>query len=178
MQTIGGVPRDEILVVAEEVVARFLKLPENQKPERTGGYFTILNNETGKRYFMNEIGACLSEMDADCFHFCQEKSIRLRENNKRSGHISGWESRWRDKARFGGAIMAPADSNGLEEGRDLIGSFSGINEHSEEVILAVIWMVFRWITLEDARRIMAISENLLLDPLLKVCNDLFDRQTK
>jgi len=61
---------------------------------------------------------------------------------------------------------------GIEEGRDLIGAFSGINEHSEEAILAVIWMTFQWITLEDARRIMAISGNMLFEPLLIACSDI------
>jgi len=81
MQIIGGVTRDRILDVVEEVVRRFLGLPENTKPERTGGYLTILNNRTGKRYFINEIGLCLPEMDAGCFQFCQEKSLRLSENH-------------------------------------------------------------------------------------------------
>ena len=111
-------------------------------------------------------------MDEDCFQFCQEKSLRLNRMHRLSGHISAWESRCRDDSMFGGAIIAPDDSSGIEEGRDIIGAFSGINEHSEEAILAVIWMAFRWITLEDARRIMAISGNTLFEPLLIACADI------
>ena len=175
MQTIGGVPRDEVLKVAEEVVKRFLVLPENKKPERTGGYFTIQHKESGKRYFINEIGQCLPEMDHDCFLYVQEKTRRLGMMNVISKHISAWQSRNRERHEYAGAIMTPADSKGIEEGRDLIGGFSGINEHSEEAILLVIWMIFRWMTLEDSREICAISDNQLFEPLLIACNDLFDR---
>lgn len=172
---IGGVPRDQILSVAGEVLERLLALPENRNPERTGGYLTILNKKTGKRYFINEVGDCLPEMDHDCFYFCEEKSIRLENHNIARGDISAWESRLRIDFKYGGAIVAPDDSKGLEEGRDLIGSFSGTYEHSEEAILLVIWMIFRWLTLEDAEKIIAISGNQLFGPLLNVCNDLFDR---
>jgi hypothetical protein len=35
-------------------------------------------------------------------------------------------------------------------------------------------MIFRWLTLTEAKQIIAISENKLFEPLLIVCNDLFD----
>jgi len=167
MQTIGGVSRNEVLSVAEEVVKVFLTLPENKKPERTGGYLTIRDKLTGKIYFINEIGLCLPEMDEKCFRFSQEKVNRLCNANLMLGHISAWQSRDREQYRYGGAIMAPSDSLGLEAGRNLIGGFSGIDEHSEETILLVIWIVFQWITLEDAGKITAISGNPLFEPLLK-----------
>lgn len=174
MQTIGGVPRDEVLSVAEEVMRKFLKLPENPKPERTGAYFTILDKNTCRIYFVNEIGKCLLSIDG--FKYSQEKVGRLYERNLMLGHISAWQSRDRVKHQYGGAIIAPTNSKGLKEGHNLIGGFSGIDEHSEEAILLVIWMIFRWITLEDARKITAISENKLLGPMLNVCDDLFDRK--
>lgn len=174
LQTIGGVPRDEIISVTAEVMRRFLKLPENKKTERTGGYFTILDRQIKKRYFINEIGKCLPEMDEKCFWYCQEKTSRLLGKNLSNGHISAFQSRDRDHNEFGGAIIAPDDSKGSEAGRDLIGAISGIDEHSEEAILIVVWMIFRWITIEDAKKIIAISGNPLFNPLLNVCSNLFD----
>lgn len=176
MQIIGGVPREEVLSVAEEVMQRFRKLPENTRPGRNGGYFTIKHKGSGKRYFINEIGECSSEMDRDCFHYVQEKTERMCVMRIMAKHVSAWQSRNREKHEYGGAIVAPEDSKGLKEGRDLVGGFSGTYEHSEEAILLVIWMIFRWMTLEDARKITAISENQLLEPMLNVCDDLFDRR--
>jgi len=174
MEIIGGVSRHNFLDVAEEVLRRFLELKENRSQERTGGYLTVLDRRViKKRYLINEIGECLPEMDSNCFLYTQEKSNRLHVKNVTDGHISAWQSRNREQNEFGGAIVAPSNSKGLLAGRNLIGALSGTYEHGEEAILIDIWMIFRWLTLADAKRIVDISDNQILWPLLNVSGDLF-----
>ncbi len=174
MQRIGRVPRVEFLAVAEEVMAHFVGLPGNPKPERTGGFMAVLHQSTDgqKMLFVNELGTCKADLAEGCFRYCQEKVIRLAAWQG-SGHLSGWQSRDIENKKYGGAIAAPSDGQGLEDGRDLIGAVSGLVEHGDEAVTLVIWLVFRWITFSEAQKIAQISKNPFLELLMMKCSDLF-----
>jgi hypothetical protein len=172
MQLIGGVPRDKFLEVAEEVMARFLALPENPKPERTGGYMAVLRISGIKMLFVNEIGECAADLSIRCFGYCQEKVRRLL-GNLEEDHVSSWQSRNPEKKEYGGAIKAPVVGMGIEAGKNIIGAVSGLVEHGDEAVTLVIWMVFRWIILDEAQEIIKISRNPFFYPLLEACDDIF-----
>jgi len=85
------------------------------------------------------------------------------------GHISSWESRDWDNKEYGGGIITPPDSKGLNEGKNKIGSFSGLVEHGDEALILITWLALGWITWDDASRIVDISENELFFPLITSC---------
>ncbi len=171
MKTIGGVPRKLFLEVAEEVLRRFVSLPQNPNPADKGCYICMKQTNGSKTLLIVELG---NYTGIDSFKLCQEKANRLLYNNQVSGHISSWQSRDVDHDQYGGAIMAPKDSLGEDKG-DMIGSVSGFVEKGDEAVILVIWMVFRWITLKEARQIAAISDNELFEPLLRLWNDGTDQ---
>ena len=174
LDKIAGVPKNEFLEVAEEVMARFILLPENPKPERTGGYLAVLERSNNMILLLTEIGSCPLDM-SESINIVQEKAHRLFDHLD-EGHISSWQSRDVENQMYGGAITAPNDSSGIKKGREIIGAFSGLVEHGDEAVILVTWMIFRWIALDDAREIVSISKNELFNPLLNSCKDLFDRE--
>ena len=111
-------------------------------------------------------------MDQGSLLFCQEKSNRLREKNITDGHVSAWQSRDRRNHKYGGAIVASDEGGGFLIGRDLIGSFSGTYEHGEEALLLTEWMTFGWMTLRDVTNIMNVSDNQIVIPLMRACDDI------
>ncbi len=179
MQKIGRVPRVEFLRVAEEVMARFLALPENPKPERTGGFMAVLDQSSGepKMLFVNELGICQEDLALRCFDYCQEKVRRL-AIWQASGHLSGWQSRVPGIHEYGGAVAAPPSpaykAHGMKDGRKLIGAVSGLVEHGDEAVSLVLWVSFRWLTYSEAQDIAKISENPFFEPLMIACRSIFD----
>lgn len=163
-----------VIEVAEKVLERFLKLPENIWPDKNGGYLTLQRISTGKRYFVAEIGNSNPVTAEACFDFCQEKTNRTRHYAKHQGHFSSWQSRDFDQKKYGGAITAPSDSLGYPEGRDLLTGFSGLKEPADEAVCLVTDCIFRWLVISDAMRIVQISQNHLFQPLVEACSDLFD----
>jgi hypothetical protein len=176
MKTIGGVSRAELLEVAEKVLSRFISLPQNPNPAANKGcYICIMEGVMQKKrgpkiVLIVELGKLGAGATFGPFELCQEKVKRLENYSLGSGHISSWQSR-DGVGKYGGAIIAPKDSCGNDKG-DLIGGVSGLIEKGDEAVILVIWMVFRWIMLGEARRIAAISNNEIFEPLLKACNDL------
>ena len=76
-----------------------------------------------------------------------------------------------------GVVTAPLHSKGLEIGRSIIGAVSGFDRFGDEAIALTIWMIFRWITRDEAREIAnASGNNALLKSLLEACQDLCDRE--
>jgi hypothetical protein len=174
MPKIGGVHREDFIRVAEEVFARFLAMSDNPKPDRVGAYLSIFDKSQQKILLVIELGYCKPEMADRWFHYSLEKLERL-WNNRSKGHISSWQSRDKGLYKYGGAITAPDDSKGLKEGHKLIGSMAGLTDHGEEAILLVMWLKFKWLTLEDEKKITHISGNRLFKLLLKDCKGLFDK---
>ncbi len=174
MQKICGVNRDDFIHVAEEVFSRFLMMPDNPRPDRVGAYLSVFDKIQQKILFVIELGYCKPEMADRWFHYSLEKMERL-WNNRSKGHVTSWQSRDQGMFKFGGAITAPDDSKGIEEGQRLIGSLAGLTDHGEESILLVIWMIFKWLTMEDAKKIAQISGNHLYQSLLRDCKDLFGK---
>jgi len=173
MQEIAGVPRQEFLEVAEEVAKRFIALSDNPKPERTGGYISVLEKAGHKMLLVTELGVCPPEM-LQCFDVVQEKVQRLYVYLDK-GHVSSWQSRDVENWKYGGGITAPDDSTGVKKGREIIGAVSGLVEHGDEAVTIIIWMVCRWLSYVDAQKIINISENPFFDSLLKACTNLFNR---
>lgn len=176
MQGIAGIPgfvtREVVLSVADEVLARFLAWPQNPRPERTGGYLTLLTRENQADPLVAEVGTCLDEMNERCHKLSQEKATRLMESsNFLKGHISAWQSRDREREMYGGAIIHPVSTpRGVHW---IAGSFSGINEHSEEAILLAIFLSFGWMKKMGVQLVTSISDNPLSLPFLRSCRDLY-----
>ncbi|MFA4834139.1 MAG: hypothetical protein WC619_04840 [Patescibacteria group bacterium] len=173
MRGIAGESRKEFLEVAETVMERFTALPENPDKIRTGGFLAVMEN--GKMVMAIELGVCSPEKAEKYFVLCQEKARRLSALSG-EGHFSSWQSRDTEDGRYGGGITAPSDSGGVIAGQGMVGAVSGLSEYGDEAVTLVIWMVFRWLVLGDAKRIIDISVNPLFVPLLEACNDLFDRK--
>jgi len=79
------------------VLKRFIVLPENPKPERTGGYLAVFETKKipkiggGYGYIqwpitVTEIGICPPDM-SKTFGICQEKLTRIHKHLP-NGHIS------------------------------------------------------------------------------------------
>jgi hypothetical protein len=172
-QIVGGVLREDFIRVAEEIFARYIAMPDNPKPDRVGAYLSVFDKSQQKILLVLELGSCKAEMADRWFHYSLEKLERL-WGNRSKGHITSWQSRDKGMFKYGGAITAPDDSQGLKEGHKLIGSIAGLTDHGEEAILLVIWLKFSWLAMEDAKKIAQISGNHLFQVLLKNCKDLFD----
>jgi len=172
MRGIAGESRKEFLNVAETVMERFLALPENPDKTRTGGYLAVMKN--GKMRIVVELSVVPPEKADKYLRLCQEKARRL-SAHAAEGHFSSWQTRNTAGGQHGGGIAAPSDSGGVEAGKGMVGAISGLVEHGDEAVTLVIWMVFRWLVLKDAEKIIAYSGNPLFKPLFEDCNDLFDR---
>lgn len=172
MAEIARIPRAEFLEVAEEILERLLTFPELKG--RTGGYLIVITSDGKKPLLVAEIGVC-DPGKIIAFKLCQEKAIRLLDCLD-EGHVSSWQSRNPDHMKYGGGIFAGRNSSGVPEGRNIIGAFSGLPEKGDEAFMLVLWMVFRFIMLDEAEQIALISDNHLFRPLMEACNDLFDRQ--
>jgi len=121
-----------------------------------------------------ELSVAQPEKADKYFRLCQEKARRLFAHATK-GHFSSWQTRNTENGQYGGGVAAPSDSGGVEAGKGMVGAISGLVEHGDETVTLVIWMVFRWLVLGDAEKIIAHSGNELFHPLLNACNDLFDR---
>lgn len=155
--------------VAEQVFERFLELGGNSAPERKGCYICLRDKTNGRIRLLAELGTCDPEKAMKYFYLSQEKGIRLLGHE----HISSWQSRDYDNGRYGGAITAPPDSLGTPQGKEFVISISGLPEHGDEAVSLVTALAFHWITIGDIDRIIAISENPLVHPLVQACADLF-----
>lgn len=165
--------RDELFATVDEVTKRLLKLKEYKdldKPKRKGGYFVLLDKIRGVVLYKIIVGVPYENSMKRYWDFSEEKARRLMFHKK---HFSGWQSRDFEKEEYGGAVTAPRGSRGLKEGKRYVLSFSGLPEMADEAICAVVAMVFHWITWGDAQKIIAVSGNTLIKPLLEACNDLF-----
>jgi hypothetical protein len=173
--------RNKLLTTAEEVVRRLLKLQEYidlKKPERQGGYFVLMDKIKDIIFFKAMIGNPDENGIKRYWHFSEVKAQRIKQNKS---YFSSWQSMDISKKKlpgccteYGGAVTAPEEFHGLEEGKRYILSFSGLSEMGDEAVCTVVAMIFRWITLEDAKKIIKVSNNILIIPLVTKCNDLFD----
>ncbi|MBU1557728.1 hypothetical protein KKC45_02095 [Patescibacteria group bacterium] len=173
--------QEEIIEVANIVLGHLLKLPVNPKTERKGGYFNLLDvwREEGsavwqkKPLMIIEIGECHPDL-LEAFYVGQEKTTRL-FSHLPDNHISSWESRnvhpELKQKQYGGAVVTPYKPNiGSNIRVRKMGSFSGLNEHRDEAFLLPIWLYFHWMTYVDVLKIVKISDNPILGPLLESSN--------
>lgn len=160
MDIIGGIYRDRVINVTELILKAFLKLPNGPRKDRNGGFLTLMVN--GIIPLKVEIGqATPSECADDFYRYSEEKVRRLYEN---PDQISSWQSRDVVKNKFGGATRS---GRGLEIAENILSGFSGQLEHGNEAITLVQAIAFRWSSLSHARKVIEISENPFLDPLIK-----------
>jgi hypothetical protein len=173
MKFIAGVHFGRIVAVANAVLYRFLPLPDNPKPENTGAYLILFSKTSGQELIVIPLGTFpIPEKAEAIYTFSNEKALRLFSNAISNGHISSYQSRDVDNKKYAGAITAPQDSPC--EGRNLIGSISGLPELGDEAVALLIFHVLSWITLEDARKVVEISDNPFFQPLYKACEDLLE----
>jgi len=162
--------RKRFLDVAEEVLKRFILLPENPEPERKGCYICVMTKPGPKIFLVAELGNCGITKADKYFNLSQEKVHRLLSH----GHFSSWQSRDISDGKYGGAITAPLDSQGYAEGQKMAIGISGFTEEGDEAVALVIGLALKWIVLADAELITGISGNKLFIPLMEACADLFE----
>lgn len=118
-----------ILWIVEKLVEESTKLRGNSKPERRGGYLTVLVRGEPGFSLCSRVGVFIDDPE-QYLAFSQEKAERLQ--GLWHQHLSSWQSRDPDKGRWGGAIIAD----------QLIFSFSGLPEKVDEAVVtaAAYWL--------------------------------------
>ena len=166
---------DEFLGVAEEVVKRFLALPENPKSENTGCYIYVANREDLRPLLLIQVGICDLESANRSFMRVQEKVNRTLH----AKHISSWGSRDVVSGKEGGAIVVPSNARAIDPGGDgcAIG-VDGFSEEGNEAIALIIALRFELISWNNVGRIIAISGNTLFKPLVRACADMIGGSVK
>src|SRR4030042_4877391 len=160
MDIIGGITRQKIIEISEIILKAFLKLPECPKEGRNGGFSTFMVNGIIPLKF--EVGiATPTERANDFYIYSEEKVSRLHSNPP---HISSWQTRNLEEKQYGGATRT---GDGLEIGKNILIGFSGQPEQGDEAITLVQAIAFRWSSLSHARKVIEISENPFLNPLIK-----------
>ena len=90
---------------------------------RYGGYYSILDKESGKIIYSFLVGRVPINKMSKYMRYSQEKAVRLYKN-LRNMHITSLESRNEEKKQYEGAI----------NGRRFIHSFSGYQEKGDSFI--------------------------------------------
>lgn len=143
-----------ILWIVEKLVEESTKLAGNPKPEKRGGYLTVLVRGEPGFSLCSAVGV----FDADperYLAFSQEKAERLHSHWHQN--ISSFESRDPDQGRWGGAIRAD----------DLIISFSGLPELVDEaVVTAAAYWLSEITEYAQVLRIADISQNPFTEQLV------------
>ena len=150
--------RSEFLRVAEIVLNNF----SGRTSKSLGCYICLATEEPANIILVTELGNCSTE---GAFQFCQEKALRVQKYDL----ISSWQNRDPANFQYGGAISAPADSQGLSVGRKMIISVSAFSEREDEAFSLVVGKALAWITMTDISRIASISENGVVYRLIEKC---------
>ncbi|OHB04587.1 MAG: hypothetical protein A2920_01445 [Candidatus Zambryskibacteria bacterium RIFCSPLOWO2_01_FULL_43_17] len=126
-------------------------LPENMAGKSVAGYVCIYGDYSDGGFpriiSLSPIGEVLPTSES--FFFADEKAKRL---SSHPTHVSSWQSRDKERKRYGGAIRAGA----------LILSFSGLPEWVDEALMVAVAADMNRITEEEIARVTRISENPLL----------------
>ena len=168
-QQIGGIDVRSILYVSLQTLLRFRELENKSfRPERTGGFLGLkIKPEDGKNpYFplILEIGDCVPCFRNRSRELVQEKCNRLDRMKKGTGQISSWQSRRPEKDRYGGGITRGS----------ITGAFSGLSEEQDEAEIIAIFVALGWASTAFAIKVMGISKNLFIEPLVEACADLIE----
>ena len=145
-----------ILWVVEKLVEESTKLRGNPKPERCGGYLTVLVRGEPQISLCSVVGY-FGEGDDNpeqYLIYSQEKAERLRKWWHQ--HRSSWQSRDPDQGRYGGAISAD----------QRIISFSGLPELVDEAVVTAAAYWLGWLSYESVLTIMEASMNLFIPELI------------
>lgn len=129
---------------------------------RTGGYFCVASANDPEGYYIQGIslvGYIRLEKRERYFLFAEEKARRLFNHPE---HKSSFQSRNDTEERYPGAIRTPQH----------IFSFSGLMWELDEAAMLVLAIKLRELSLEEAREIAQISENLYFEALFNVCEDI------
>lgn len=118
-----------ILWIVEKLVEESTNLRGNLKPERRGGYLTVLVRGEPGFSLCSRVGIFVDGPE-QYLALSQEKAERLQGLWHK--HLSSWQSRDPDNGRWGGAIIAD----------QLIFSFSGLPELVDEAVVtaAAYWL--------------------------------------
>jgi len=173
MTSILGIPLGEFIEVTEEVLARLLALDIYPNKADNGVFMAVRRTDSLQPLLVIRIGK-QPNGPTKSFDLAQEKCTRLLEHMD-DGHFTSGQSRNKAMERYAGAIMTPPNSQAGGRGHEIIGGASGLCEDGDEAMIAVIWAIFRWLVLGDLKAIVATQGNALISPLLRACNDLFDR---
>lgn len=143
-----------------------------RRPQDTGGVFlmtwNVMDNErVALPYTIREGDPRLEETigvlgpnDGECAVIVREKAERTLNDyvDSKRTHHSAWQTRERDKGRYGGAFMA----------HDWVLSFSGCSEHMDEALCLCLALVTGLFNETDAGYIAAISGNEVYPKLLEL----------
>lgn len=143
-----------ILWIVEKLVEESTKLQGNPKPERRGGYLTVLLRGEPGFSLCARVGIFIDDHE-QYLVFSQEKAERLHGHWHQ--HLSSWQSRDPDKGCWGGAICAD----------EMIFSFSGLPEKVDEaVVTAAAYWLGEITEYSHALQIADISRNPFTEELI------------
>lgn len=111
----------DIIKKAELYINILCELPQNQSPEKRGGYLTIMDAYSGLILMVIAVGDIPQEKFGRYIFLSQEKAKRLQG---KPNNISSWESRDVNAELYGGAVRC----------YPLIVSFSGLSEDGDEAL--------------------------------------------
>ena len=151
----------ELICCAGRVFSEQIKgvINEGKPPEeqRHGGYMCVFEGRSVPvpPILLVKIGEQEPSRSLKDAIFCQEKGRRLM---RIPDGISSWQTRDPDKAWWGGAIRVE---------RDLIISISGLGELSDEALALKVAFLHGLLTIDRAREIALLSDNMLFFSLVE-----------
>lgn len=143
---IGKETIQTVLNEASLMMDLFINLPGNPKPDRQGGYFTIVDRAIEQVLLVSRIGQIKTEEANNYLLFSQEKARRLMLS---PDHISSWQSRDPKNDKWGGAIKTP----------EFILSFSGLPELGDEAVMLLTAWDLNWLKSAEVLLIAEKSSN-------------------
>jgi len=145
---------DSVIIAAQASLREIIENPINPKPEKKGGYLTIINGTNGDVILIYKIGQVPLEKRDEYFNLSLEKAKRLCKNIFLNS--SSWESRNPDNNKWGGAIKC-----GEHYGdKKFIISFSGLTEHADEALIINTAIKVKWLYRDQGKRLAKISNNI------------------
>ena len=156
----------DIRCTAEKIVEAFVALPikgkngTGRRQDQEGGLLSLFRCHDGKTWTEPDVvGFFPSDKRRKYLEFSQEKGRRLFLNRT---HLSSYQSRDVKSKCFGGAIRS----------KYLILSFSGLPELGDEAVCLALAVHFKWISMEEAKKIISLSDNKIFHALMKTVSRL------
>lgn len=167
-----AVSKGDVVKINEEatkILEALIKLSEVKEGLKrgelliAGGWLCTRTKASGRKELSIPVGKwiLLSEEERNRCASLSEKNCQRLWENLGNWHISSWQSRNPSNNELGGAIVAG----------DLIVSFSGFSEFSDEAVAVRLAIGLGWINFTRAFEIIFKSKNDLFAPLFDLLNN-------